>query len=520
MTSSRRHRWRGAAACGLAALLVLTGCTAGPDPGPQVVRGDDGGGETGGSPTLPELSAPKNDLNYGSCGDELESYDAPTPKGLELACADFDSPIDPASPNGSTITVGVVRATLPDTPDDAAPLVLTTGDDLPSSRLLLSLNVDAVRELLVRHPIVAVDRRGIGLSSPIDCLTKSQRSVIAEDGAGDGRKLNDRVMALAQAARGAADMCNDTLSPDQLHYDAVAAAADLEQLRSRWSVDRIGIWSVGSGSSVALAYAAAHPKQLGRLILDSPVGYNVAAPQAASARAEGLQNSLAAFAARCSAVGCALGGGDPTAAVQRVISAAGRGSLPGLSDTAVLSAVTTALALGDGSPDALRKLGDALVDADRGQTAALRELATQAQPLRISDGQLVSQCNDIVGKPGLDSLPSLASDWEQDAPMTAVTQALDLGRCDGWGTAESGAAPTSFLVDPLILINTNDPVNGAKAVETLSPLLVAAGADPAAVGWDGIGLSVMRSSDCAAQVADEYLGDRPLAGQKQRACPS
>src|SRR5690606_31669466 len=108
------------------------------------------------------------------------------------------------------------------------------------------------------------------------------------------------------AARAAADLCTETLSPDQLAYSVDAAARDLDGLRDRWGVDRLGLIGVGDGSSVALRYAAAHPDQVGRLVLDSPVGYNVAARESAAARARGVQKSLTTFAQRCANAACAL----------------------------------------------------------------------------------------------------------------------------------------------------------------------------------------------------------------------
>ncbi|MFT3715070.1 MAG: alpha/beta hydrolase [Gordonia sp. (in: high G+C Gram-positive bacteria)] len=511
-------RSRAALALAAAGVLALTGCTAGPDVGPGIVRGDNPGGGTS-KTQLPGIAAPQHDLKYSSCGSKLSGYGVDVPSAVKVACARLSVPVDPKDQGGDDLRLGIVKVSTSATPSAAAPIVLVTGSDLPASRLALLFADDQIRPLVDRHPIVAVDRRGIGLSAPVDCLTKDQRTTLTNDAASGDRDVQDRVTALAASARQGADICNDTLEPNQLEYSVSAAAADLETLRTTWGVDRLALLGVGSGSSVALAYQAAHPDQVGRLILDSPVGFNTQATDAAQARADGLQNTLAAFASRCSAAGCSLGA-DGIAMIGRVVQAGAAGTLPGLSDTAILTAVTTALAVGDTGTAGLKKLADAISKADGGDAGPLRALADTGRDLRASDGQLVSACNDLVGRPGLDELPSMAKDWSKDAPITATGAALGLARCDGWGVADAATAPTGFPVAPLVFVGADDPVNGAKAAEGLTPLLITAGANANTVSWDGLGYSVVAHSDCAVRTVVEYLGSEPLSGAGERVCPS
>lgn len=503
-----------------AAAVLATGCTVGPDPGPAIVHGDGGSDATTGPTTLPELSAPARDLNYAECGPELaDDYQVGAPTGLRIDCASFTVPIDPADVNSSDIRIAVVRLRNAATPADAAPLVLTTGTDLPSSRLALTFDADRLAPLLNAHPIVAVDRRGSGRSAAIDCLTTEQRETIDNDGAARNSDVAARATALGGETRRGADLCNDTLDPDQLRFANADAAADLEHLREYWEADRLGLVGVGSGSSVTLAYLGAHPERVARLVLDSPVGFNEQATAAAAARAAGVQNSLAAFASRCAGLGCSLGpGGVPM--LNRVIAAGASGALPGLSDTSILNAITTQLALGDTAPDGLKRLADAISAADGGNARPLRTLAASATPLRDSDGQLLSRCNDLSGRPGLDEVPQLAERWGREAPMTANTAALSLARCDGWGVADPAPAPSSFPIPLLLLFGQNDPINGRKAAEALAPLLVTTGADTTYVSWDGLGYSVLARSDCAATLVGQYLGNLGLTGAAERACPA
>lgn len=523
MPSTLRARLTAAlvAATALTTVGALTaGCSVGPDTGPNIVRGDQPDDAQNAKPVQPELSAPKNDLNWRSCDSSIsKAYDLTVPDGVIVQCAKYEVPVNPDDSSGDTVSIGAMKATTKATPRDAPPLVLTSGTDLPSSRTLLALADGEGKIVLDRQPVVAVDFRGTGLGATVDCLTSAQRDVLSTSAAGPGRDVAARATAVGTAARAAADLCSDTLSPDQLNYSITAAASDIEALRSRWDVDRIALVGVGAGSSVALSYAAAHHDQVGRLILDSPTGYATPAREATAARARGVQKSLTTFAQRCAGAGCALGA-DGAAMLNRVVDAGAAGDLGGVSDSEVIDAVSTAIAIGDMSQSGLRKLGSAIADADRGDVAALKAYVKAAAAVRGTDGRLVGVCNDLRGRPGLQELPGLAKDWSADAPMTAPTAALSLASCDGWGSTDAPIAPDRLPVDPLILVGANDPFNGSTVVDTLAQTLAPTKTNPTAVGWDGLGFSVLAHSTCAADVVRDYMGDAPLTGPTERSCPA
>ena len=82
----------------------------------------------------PAIEAPKNDLSWRNCTSQVFSDSAVQPlPGVTLDCATYDADLD--SINGATgsVSIGVVRARSVQTPEDAGPLVMTTGSDLPSS---------------------------------------------------------------------------------------------------------------------------------------------------------------------------------------------------------------------------------------------------------------------------------------------------------------------------------------------------------------------------------------------------
>lgn len=224
---------------------------------------------------------------------------------------------------------------------------MTTGSDLPSSVQLPVWLSRSGTDMLATHPVVAVDRRGIGMSGDLDCRDLFDRQEMLDQAqfqAGD-----DPVANLSAIAQTATTNCTDMIAPGDSAYDNAHAAEDLERLRSTWDVPALALLGVGNGAQVALAYAGSHPNKVARLVLDSPLPLAIAAEAAAEQRVKGEQAALDAWAAQCAATGCPLAP-DPKGAVDALLSAAHEGRGPnGASVATVANAIATRLAypLGD-----------------------------------------------------------------------------------------------------------------------------------------------------------------------------
>ncbi|MEO9328621.1 alpha/beta hydrolase [Gordonia aurantiaca] len=506
--------------------MVVSSCAVGPETGPDLIPG---GGKGAGSvpssseaPPPPALAVPESDLDWSECaGETAGRYGVARPAGVTVECAEFRSPIDRNKPDGEAITIAVTRARTAKTPADAAPLVLTSGSDLPSSRTLMVLTSGRGRTILDSHPIVAVDHRGIPLSGDVDCMTRAERATFADNGLTPrGTGTQARIARLASAASSASDGCTETLTPYQLNFSAQFAASDLETLRIRWGVEHLGLIGVGEGSDVVLAYASLYGGRAGRIILDTPTPFGANARDRAHLRSQGVQTALQGFAQRCSAIdGCPLGT-NGVGVINSVLTKARNGDLDGLSDTSALNAVTTTLALAPESPDAIVDLARAVTAADRGDTGALVRLAERANALRLTDGSIVSRCNDVSGPVGQNEVPGLAETWSRQSSLTGTDAALSLVRCNGWASGAPVRAPSSLPADPLVLNGTRDPINGGLGANALVPVFMNASAEPVTVSWDGLGYSVLARSECAADVVAEYVAKAPLGGPTQRGCPA
>lgn len=513
----------------VAVAAMLSACAIGPNTGPGLVPAGEGGdgpppaSSSAGPRPAPALQVPKNDVRWTACGTQTAgTYRVPAPGGVTVECAELRTPVDPNKPDGDTVTVALTRATTDATPDAAAPLVLTSGSDLSSSRTLLLLASGEGRELLAKNPVVAVDRRGIPQSRALDCLTRAERTDVTTNGLPPGEATGQaqRIGRLAASAQSAADGCTETLSPNQLAFGISDAAADLEALRIRWGVPALGLIGVGEGADVVLAYTSLFGGRSGRIVLDTPTPFGANARDTAATRAAGVQAALRTFAQRCGSLpDCAIGR-NGTQTIASVLDKGRNGTLDGLSDTEALAAITTSLALAPAGPGGITDTADAIAAADRGDTRPLRALADTARTLRVSDGQIVSTCNDVTGPVGQNEIGGLINDWTTQNPLTGTDAALSLLRCNGWASDSAVNPPNSFPVAPLVLNGSGDPINGGAGAATLDPLFTKAGTQPVSVSWDGLGYSVLARSSCAAGVVARYVEQSPLDGPSERGCPA
>ena len=453
----------------------------------------------------PPVEAPKNDLAWRDCTSKVFGDAAsPPPAGVMLDCATYDADLDPINGATGTLSIGVVRARSPETPPGAGPLVFTTGSDMPSSLQLPVWLSRAGADVLRSHPVVAVDRRGMGMSAALDCRDPSDRAEMqnqAQFASGD-----DPVANLGQITMTATTNCTDAIAPGDSAYDNSHAAEDIEKLRSTWDVPALALMGIGTGAQVALAYAGLHPNRVARLILDSPLPNGVPAEAAAEQRVKGEQAALDAFATQCVAVNCPLGP-DPKGAIDAMLADARAGHGPGgASVAAVADAVSTALAYPHGDRvSSTNALAGAVASARSGDANQLNNLINQAESLRQTDGQFVNSCSDSLNRPTPDRVRELVVAWGKLYPEFGAVGAMNLVKCLNWPSGNAPPDPKSLKVNALLLGGQYDPVVGSDGVSAVSAAVINAGVASRRVVWQGIGHGVAIYAPCAVPPLIGYL---------------
>jgi len=506
----RRPGWLRVAVSLTSTAVLLTGCAPWLAANPRFAT--DAARNPGDAPTTsaaadgpPAIATPNNDLSWRDCTAEL-FRDAGTDAvpGVVLECADYDADLDPISGATGTLTIGAVRARSVQTPSDAGPVVFTTGTDLPSSLQLPVWLARSGADVLKTHPIVAVDRRGMGRSSPISCRDAFDREQMREQD--QFEPGDDPVANLGEITVNATTMCTDTIAPGDSAYDNARAAEDLERLRSTWDVPALAIIGVGNGAAVALSYAGSHPDKVARLVLDSPIPPGIGAETAAEDRVKGQQAALDAFAAQCVAVNCALGP-DPKGAVGALLDAARAGRGPARASVAVLAtAITTALGYPSGDRiDSTIKLADTLAAARTGDTNQLNSLINLSEAVRDTDGQFVNTCSDALNRPTPDRVRELVVAWGKQYPQFGSVAALNLVKCLNWPSGSEPREPADLKVDVLLLGVQNDPIVGSAGVAAASAAVLNAGVAAKRVMWQGTGHGALVYSSCALPPVLSYL---------------
>jgi pimeloyl-ACP methyl ester carboxylesterase len=459
----------------------------------------------------PPIAAPKNDLSWHDCtAKEFGDAGVPAAPGVRLDCASYDADLDVNGGTG-TVSIGVVRARSDQTPKDAGPLIFTTGSDVPSSIQLPVWMSQAGGDLVRKRPIVAVDRRGIGMSGPIDCRDRFDRQQMRDQS--QYQSGDDPVANLSTISNNATTSCTDALAPGSNAYDNAHAASDIERLRNIWDVPSLALVGIGNGSQVALSYASSRPDKVARLILDSPVALGANAETAAEQQVKGQQAALDAFAAQCVAVNCSLGP-DPKGAVSALLASARTGKGPGGASVAELvTAITSQLGFPNaGRVNTTTTLSDALSAARSGDTSRLTAMINRADATQDSDGQFVGDCSDALSRPTPDRVRELVVAWGKLYPQFGPTAALNLVKCVHWPTGSAPQPPKDLKIDVLLLGVQNDPIVGSEGVAATAATIINAGAASKRVMWQGIGHGASVYSSCAVPPMNGYLDSGKLPG--------
>lgn len=456
------------------------------------------------------IAAPKKDLTWHDCTAQVfGGASIPPVPDVSLDCADYDSSLDSINGAAGTVSIGVVRARSSATPSDAGPVVLTTGTDLPSSQQLPVWLAHSGTDLLKAHPIVAVDRRGMGMSSPINCRESSDRQSMFDQA--QSLPGDDPVANLAAIAQSVTTSCTDTLAPGTSAYDNAHAADDLERLRSTWDVPTLALLGIGNGAQVALAYASAHPTKVSRLALDSPLPLGINAESATEQRVKGEQAALDAFSTTCLAINCPLAP-DPKGAVDALLADARAGhGVGGNSAAAISEAITTALGYpqGDG-PANTAALAGVLAAARGGDAGPINALINTAHAMRQTDGQFVGSCTDAINRPTPDRVRQLMVAWPKLYPQFGATGALSLARCLSWPSISAVPDPKNLTVPILLLGSDADAIVGSEGVAAVSATAINAGTSSRRVMWRGAGHGTVVYTSCALPPVQSYFNSGKL----------
>lgn len=513
---------RAAAVALVVSMALLAGCggSAGKitlnrgdssDTVPEVSTGPDGTAPTTGS------------LTWGSCSKfdiavTADVLSSARQSGLE--CAALDVPVDHAAPDGATTELALAR--LPATGSSSkriGSLIVNPGGPGGSGlEFLASSGLAIPDDLRQRFDIVSFDPRGIASSSPLDCLTQTQRADLV-----DAESPDDPAQAQAQAAdteRTIAEGCEADDAELFRNMGTDQVAGDLDDIREAVGDDELTFLGLSYGTRIAASYATQFPDKVRAVVLDGSVTPSRDLAESSGGQIKGIVRALDNFVQLCNAdTTCAIAPdalGKLTAVADSLdatpMTIDGGDGEETLDKDKYLTGVVTALY----DPSVSMALADAVAallgtDSERAQEAGrfLLDLAGQ-QDSKQPDGtygngfetQGVVNCLDAADPLDAGELPLVREIAGPIPPLLDSDPATDTPSCTLLPTGDRLEIAANDAKDRLLIVGTEgDP---ATPIEWTRAMTAALG-DPAVIVYGGSGHTASLSRKCVTSQVTEFF---------------
>ena len=246
--------------------------------------------------TLPKpiesASVPQGDGLDGYYAQELEWSECSD--GFE--CSSFSAPIDYANPADGAMQISVIRKLATGTA--LGSLVLNPGGPGGSGIEYTTYAEYVVSDTLRENfDIVGFDPRGVGFSTPVECLDDEQtEEYIALDGSPDDQTEIDQAQAMSELF---AQSCA-TNSPDTYKFlDTISAARDVDILRALLGDEKLNWLGKSYGTFLGATYADLFPERVGRMLLDGAIDPTLTNEKLSYGQALGFELALTRFVDDC-----------------------------------------------------------------------------------------------------------------------------------------------------------------------------------------------------------------------------
>ena len=407
-------------------------------------------------------------------GDGLEGYYA---QKLEWSgckdgfeCTTFSVPIDYANPNNGAMKISAIRKLA--TGKALGSLILNPGGPGGSGIEYTTYAEYVVSDTLRKNfDIVGFDPRGVGESTPVECLNDKQtEEYIALDGSPDNQTEINQAEAMSKLF---AQTCA-TNSPDTYKFvDTVSATRDIDILRALLGDEKLNWLGKSYGTFLGATYADLFPERVGRMLLDGAIDPTLTNEQLGYGQALGFELALARFVDDCATKSdCPLdASGDAGISEVSDLLTELDASPVTLEDgrlfTQAMGTLGVVGSLYDkqyGWPELRTNLGLAF-EGDFSGLATSVDFYTGRQ----SDGSFKDNSNDAIAAVNCLDRPDratteqtvgLASEWKKVAPTFGEYLAWSNIGCSYWKAAATGipkkiTAPGTPII--LVLGTINDP---------------------------------------------------------------
>ena len=451
-------------------------------------------------------------------GDGLDGYYAQQLEWSECSdgfeCSSFSAPIDYANPADGAMQISVIRKLATGTA--LGSLVLNPGGPGGSGIEYTTYAEYVVSDTLRENfDIVGFDPRGVGFSTPVECLDDEQtEEYIALDGSPDDQTEIDQAQAMSELF---AQSCA-TNSPDTYKFlDTISAARDVDILRALLGDEKLNWLGKSYGTFLGATYADLFPERVGRMLLDGAIDPTLTNEKLSYGQALGFELALTRFVDDCvTKSDCPLSASG-TAGVSEVgdllieLDANPITLDDGRLFTQAMGTLGVVGSLYDkqyGWPELRTNLGLAFDDDFSGLASSV-DFYTGRQ----SDGSYKDNSNDAIAAVNCLDRPdratteqtvALASEWKKVAPNFGEYLAWSNISCSYW-QAEATGVPKEITAPgtPTILVvgTVNDPATPYAWSQALAAQL----SKGVLLTLDGDGhTAYYQGSKCIDEIVDNF----------------
>jgi pimeloyl-ACP methyl ester carboxylesterase len=506
------------------AILVLTGCTG------SVVAGQ--GSALNAPPTSSSAAAPavarahfrdcRDNINIGALGLSADRLGK-----LSFECAAIPVPRDYAHPNGPTFELTLIRIHDSDNHAHTGSLLMNPGGPGASGiELALNLAGQISNDVLTHFDLIGFDPRGVGNSTPLDCVSDSQKDRLTAV-APDIRTASGFATAKRTAEQLAA-ACRKKYGNDLADFNTVATARDMDVIRQAVGDSKLNYLGFSYGTELGAQYIHLFPDKVRVAVLDGAVNPLTSDITAFANQLEGFEGAFDQFAGWCNHHNPCDTLGNPRQVVYQIVATARRtpisSSLPDDPRNATSALVLTGVLQALYSQSEWSSLGQALIDARQGNASGLVTLADQYNErfaghyTNILDANTTIGCNDSEPGPSDATIRATTRSWIRRFPMFGLWSAASLFSCQAWQPHRTvPPLPTARAAGHTVLVigNTHDPATPYRGAQDLTRTL----GNAELLTWNGEGhTSYLQGSSCIDDYVNSYLVSG-LLPPRNKTCP-
>lgn len=511
-------------------VLILGACTKSKTATPNPARStaSSTASSTSTAPTASTSSAPA--FAFSNCTGQLQTaIDTDRAKQMTFSCGKLAVPLDYAMPAGKTIDLFVVKMHLnrQKPADRLGSLLVNPGGPGVSGVPYAASLVGALDLSVLEHfDLIGFDPRGVGLSTPLECISDKQKDAVTAQDA-DVATAAGRASAKSLATA-ITKACVSKYGAGLKHYNTEETARDLDRIRQALGDEKLNYLGVSYGTRLGAAYAHFFPSKLRVAVLDGPLDPITPELSIDERQAKGFEDSFDEFAAACPKRRSCAALSNPRATVQSLIKAADRSPLKssraGETRRASGGVIIIAVAYALYDPAEWDPLAKALLAARSGDAAQLFTLAdryaerdptTGRYTTNVLDANTIINCNDSTLQVTDALVAAKAREWSAKYPIFGNNAAASLYNCYGWPKSGHPVPPASAPGAPPILVvaTLHDPATPYPA----APLLAKALGTGVVLTWDGEGHGAYLRTKCVTAAVNNYLIQRTVP---KASCPA